>query len=95
MPKPLIDFLLGYVDHLDKQIVFILSIFSWNFSQGPLLGFPLSGQTMFGGLITQQHIGPAWLTGGAYGPEAGIVGMIFRFVIMVMVIYYLQWRCNG
>jgi len=69
--------------------------FSWNFSQGPILGFPVSGQTMFGGLITQQHIGPDWLTGGAYGPEAGIVGMIFRFVIMAMVVYYLQLRCNG
>jgi membrane protease YdiL (CAAX protease family) len=67
--------------------------FSWNVSQGPLLGFPVSGEN-FGGLIAQQNIGPDWLTGGAYGPEGGLVGMAFRFVIMVMVIFYLQWRCN-
>jgi membrane protease YdiL (CAAX protease family) len=68
--------------------------FSWNFSQGPLLGFPVSGED-FGGLIAQEHIGPTLLTGGAYGPEGGLVGMTFRFIIMAMVIFYLQWRCGG
>lgn len=68
--------------------------FSWNFTQGPLLGFPVSGYAM-GGLITQQTIGSALLTGGAYGPEAGLVGIFFRFVIMALVVWYLQRRCNG
>lgn len=68
--------------------------FSWNFSQGPLLGFPVSGTDM-GGLLGQEHIGPDLLTGGAYGPEGGLVGMVFRFVIMAMVIFYLQRRCGG
>ncbi|MCB9103034.1 MAG: CPBP family intramembrane metalloprotease [Anaerolineales bacterium] len=68
--------------------------FSWNFSQGPILGFPVSGEN-FGGLIMQEVTGSDLLTGGAYGPEAGLVGMIFRFVIMAMVIAYLQWRCGG
>lgn len=68
--------------------------FSWNFSQGPILGFPVSGFD-FGGLIRQETTGSALLIGGAYGPEAGLVGMIFRFVIMAMVLYYLQRRCHG
>ena len=68
--------------------------FSWNFSQGPLLGFPVSGFD-FGGLVTQESTGAALLTGGAYGPEAGLVGMAFRFVIMALVLYYLQLRCHG
>ena len=68
--------------------------FSWNFSQGPLLGFPVSGFD-FGGLIRQETSGSALLTGGAYGPEAGLVGMAFRFVIMALVLYYLQRRCHG
>ncbi|MCB0198054.1 MAG: CPBP family intramembrane metalloprotease [Anaerolineae bacterium] len=68
--------------------------FSWNFSQGPILGFPVSGMD-FGGLIVQEVTGSDLLTGGAYGPEAGLVGMAFRFVIMAMVIAYLQYRCGG
>jgi hypothetical protein len=68
--------------------------FSWNFSQGPIFGFPVSGLNM-GGLIVQEHSGSALLTGGAYGPEAGMVGITFRFVIMIMVLLYLQWRCHG
>lgn len=65
--------------------------FSWNFSQGPIFGFPVSGNDL-GGLLILQTTGPDLLTGGAYGPEAGLVGMIFRFVIMALVIVYLQWR---
>ena len=49
----------------------------------------------FGGLVVQETTGSALLTGGAYGPEAGLVGMFFRFVIMALVLYYLQCRCNG
>lgn len=68
--------------------------FSWNFSQGPILGFPVSGFN-FGGLVVQGSTGAALLTGGAYGPEAGLVGMAFRFMIMALVLYYLQLRCHG
>ncbi|GAB4326847.1 MAG: hypothetical protein OHK0047_12510 [Leptolyngbyaceae cyanobacterium] len=68
--------------------------FNWNFIQGPVLGFPVSG-TVKDVLITQKAIGPEWLTGGAYGPEAGLVGMSFRFVVIALVLYYLQRRCRG
>jgi membrane protease YdiL (CAAX protease family) len=67
---------------------------SWNFTQGPILGFYVSG-VYLGGLLTLKTTGSDLLTGGAYGPEAGLVGMAFRFVIMAMVYYYLQWRCQG
>jgi membrane protease YdiL (CAAX protease family) len=67
---------------------------SWNFTQGPILGFHVSG-VYLGGLLNLRTTGSDLLTGGAYGPEAGLVGMAFRFVIMAMVYYYLQWRCQG
>ena len=31
------------------------------------------------------------MTGGAYGPEAGLVGMIFGFVRIALVISWLRW----
>lgn len=68
--------------------------FSWNFSQGPIFGFPVSGMD-FGGMVIQEPTGSALLNGGAYGPEAGLVGIVFRFVIMLLVVLYLQWRSQG
>jgi uncharacterized protein len=48
---------------------------SWNFGQGALLGFPVSG-TPSEGLVQPTVTGPAWLTGGAFGPEGGVVGLV-------------------
>jgi membrane protease YdiL (CAAX protease family) len=44
----------------------------WNFFEGAVFGFPVSGLA-FDGLIRQQAAGPPLLTGGAFGPEAGLV----------------------
>jgi membrane protease YdiL (CAAX protease family) len=42
---------------------------SWNFAEGPLFGTPVSGLDLQS--VTQATIaGPAWLTGGSFGPEA-------------------------
>lgn len=67
--------------------------FAWNFVQGPLLGFPVSGIAA-GGLQRVHDVGPVWLTGGAYGPEAGLVGIAFRFVIIALVLLWIEsrWR---
>ena len=63
--------------------------FAWNFVQGPILGFPVSGHLM-GGVLRVVEIGPGWLTGGAYGPEAGAVGIAFRFIIIAAVIAWTK-----
>jgi membrane protease YdiL (CAAX protease family) len=65
--------------------------FAWNFVQGPVLGFPVSGMAA-GGLQQVQDLGPAWLTGGAYGPEAGLVGILFRFVVIALMLLWLRSR---
>jgi hypothetical protein len=51
--------------------------FGWNFAQTGLFGFPTSGG-QFAGLrpiITEQS-GPAWVTGGAFGPEGGVLATV-------------------
>ncbi len=46
--------------------------FSWNFAQTTLYGFPTSGQDFTRYELTKlTQFGPEWLTGGAFGPEAG------------------------
>ncbi len=59
--------------------------FAWNFVQGPILGFILSGHPVTGAVFQIDNIGPAWLTGGDYGPEGGIVGIGFRFAVIATV----------
>jgi membrane protease YdiL (CAAX protease family) len=68
--------------------------FGWNFFQGPVLGFPVSG-TVEESLIQQQTTGSVLLTGGTYGPEAGLVGMAFRFAVITLVVVWLQRRSAG
>ncbi len=47
--------------------------FAWNFVQGPLLSFPVSGLRT-GGLLLTSVEGNPLLTGGAFGPEGGLLG---------------------
>ncbi len=67
--------------------------FAWNYVQGPLLGFNVSGNAT-GSLITQELLGRDLLTGGTYGVEGGLVGMAFRFVVIALVLYYLYLRAG-
>jgi uncharacterized protein len=67
--------------------------FGWNFFQGNIYGFPVSG-TVEPGLIVQETIGADLWTGGAYGPEAGLIGMASRFVVIALLLFYLHWRSH-
>lgn len=65
--------------------------FGWNFTQGPLLGLPVSGLGSDSVFSITDH-GPMWLTGGSYGPEGGAVGIAFRFVVMAGLLGWLALR---
>jgi membrane protease YdiL (CAAX protease family) len=49
--------------------------FAWNFAEGSLWGMPVSGLEAPSVIRTQLH-GPVLWTGGAFGPEAGLLGLI-------------------
>lgn len=61
--------------------------FGWNLVQGTILGFPVSGTPALA-LVHQIPTGDTSLTGGAYGPEAGLVGIGFRFVAIAGVLLW-------
>lgn len=51
--------------------------FSWNFSQTTLYGFPTSGVDFSHYKLTKlTQFGDEWITGGAYGPEGGVLATI-------------------
>lgn len=50
---------------------------AWNFLMGAVLGLPVSGFPIAPSLLIAESSGPAWWSGGAYGPEGGLVLTVF------------------
>lgn len=62
----------------------------WDFFQGPLLGFTVSGMKTQS-IIKQTVSGEEWVTGGFFGPEAGII--ILPVLILGLILMYLwTWK---
>ena len=62
---------------------------TWNFFQGHVFGFPVSGWAMRGGTILQiQQSGPRWFTGGTFGPEAGVVGLLAMVLGILLIVLW-------
>ncbi len=59
--------------------------FAWNVSMGLLFGLPISGITSFSPVVQSNTIGPAWITGGDYGPEASLVTAIVVLIGLIVV----------
>ncbi|GAA4780800.1 CPBP family intramembrane metalloprotease [Stakelama sediminis] len=61
----------------------------WNFTQGWIFGAAVSGTAGFaGGPLTTQPVAgaAAWLSGGAFGPEASLAGLLVGTVVGVAVL---------
>ena len=83
---------LGYV--LTGQIALPIGLhFTWNFVQGNIFSFPVSGRiTHATTLFAVQDTGPVAWTGGAFGPEAGLLGMIAALVGAGLIVLWVRWR---
>lgn len=68
--------------------------FAWNFSMGSIFGLPVSGLDLGGSIISTEINGPAIFTGGEFGPEAGITGLVGMLVISCLVVI-LQIKREG
>ncbi len=62
--------------------------FSWNFVQGPLFSFPVSGVAT-GGLLLTETRGNPLITGGAFGLEGGLVSTVATSLGLLIL---LLWR---
>lgn len=66
--------LLGLPILLAGRIAFAIGLhISWNFVEGGVYGFAVSGNTMPASLLVTRLTGPPILTGGDFGPEAGLI----------------------
>jgi membrane protease YdiL (CAAX protease family) len=65
--------LLGAIFLLRRTLWMIVGVhWAWNFFEGPVFGAPVSGSHAESILASSVH-GPILVTGGAFGPEAGVV----------------------
>ncbi|RLG70853.1 MAG: hypothetical protein DRO23_12780 [Thermoprotei archaeon] len=65
--------------------------FAWNYFEGFVYGFPVSGREIEGLLLTKVK-GPAWLTGGTFGPEGSFIGLIIALLVNLIMFFYLRLR---
>jgi membrane protease YdiL (CAAX protease family) len=66
--------------------------FSWNFFQGTVYGFPVSGSVPKRRLLVSEQAGPDLWTGGAFGPEAGLLAVFAVMIGCLLVIGWLKIR---
>jgi hypothetical protein len=64
---------------------------AWNFFQGPLFGFPVSGIPARSILLASDR-GPQWLSGGAFGPEGGAM---VTMVLAAGILFFLRRDAYG
>ncbi|KAB1197565.1 MULTISPECIES: CPBP family intramembrane glutamic endopeptidase [Haloferax] len=82
---------LGYVLTGDLAIPVGIHI-SWNFVQGGVYGFAVSGLDFGTSLVETTEQGPDLVTGGPFGPEAGLLGVGAMLLGMVCIALYVRFR---
>ena len=79
--------LLGAAYAYSKNIWLPIGIhWIWNYTQGNILGFPVSGEDNVTSIITPEISGPQWLTGGSFGAEASAISAVIGLLISLWFI---------
>lgn len=65
---------------------------TWNFMQGGVLGYPVSGDAENISLLVSTATGPEAWTGGAFGPEAGYLSGIAAVIGVVAIVVFVAAR---
>jgi hypothetical protein len=82
---------LGYVLTGELAIPIGLHI-TWNLFQGNVFGFPVSGLTLGPYFIAITQRGPALWTGGPFGPEGGLMGVLAMLCGAGAILAWVRWR---
>lgn len=81
--------LLGAAFVVTKNLWFPIGLhFAWNYFEGPVYGTQVSGHAFSASLLTAHIAGPPWLTGGAFGPEAGVPAIATTLIASAALLAY-------
>jgi membrane protease YdiL (CAAX protease family) len=81
--------LLGAAFVVTRNLWFPIALhFAWNFCEGPIFGTQVSGGVLTTSLFTSHVSGPVWLTGGKFGPEAGVPAILIGLVASVALLVH-------
>ena len=85
----------GYV--LTGQLAIPIGLHTtWNFFQGNVFGFPVSGLDLVGAtFLSTRQTGPDLLTGGPFGPEAGLLTSVATAVGVGLIALRVRRRAGG
>ncbi|ANB62249.1 CPBP family intramembrane glutamic endopeptidase [Anoxybacteroides amylolyticum] len=87
----LFGWLMAYLRILSRSLWLPVGFHAlWNISQGSIFGFAVSGAVEKNSLIRVHIGGSEWWSGGAFGPEAGIVSMIWLF-LLILIFGFVLW----
>jgi membrane protease YdiL (CAAX protease family) len=85
--------LLGLAYVLTGELAIPIGIHvAWNFFEGPVYGFAVSGTTSGASLFNLTQGGPKLWTGGAFGPEAGLLCTISCTIALALVALWVRTR---
>lgn len=65
---------------------------TWNLSVSSVFGFPVSGVRTPVTLVAVEQRGPALVTGGRFGPEAGLVSLVALAAGVGALALWVRWR---
>ena len=81
---------LGYVLTGELGLSIGLHI-AWNFFEGNVFGFPVSGTNAGATILAISQHGPTTWTGGDFGPEAGLIGIIALIMGSFIIYWGVRW----
>lgn len=82
--------LLGITYIYTKNLWFPIALhFSWNFFQGPIFGFEVSGQTFYS-VIQQTRIEDNLINGGSFGFEGSLLATFLMLVSIFLIDQYYR-----
>jgi len=86
---------LAYAYIRTKQLWLSIGLhIGWNFFEGVVFGFPVSGLSRIYKLLRIQVTGPDLWTGGAFGPEAGLI-VLPALIVGIVLIYLFTKNRHG
>ena len=89
----LASLLMSFAYLLTRQLWLPIGIHAgWNFTQGPLLGINVSGNDLSQGWHTVAFEGSKWVTGGKFGFEASLPGLVGPALGIALILLFARRR---